>query len=91
MVYTAAFLQSTTVWHREGLFMGMHWVWWLFWIVTLVIIAWAFVRLFADRRQARLRELKRRQAEEALRERFSRGEIREDELIERLTALQTRP
>lgn len=40
-------------WHSEGLFMGMHWVWWLLWIATLVILGWAFWRLRVERREAR--------------------------------------
>jgi uncharacterized membrane protein len=81
-------LQVPEVWHRQGLFMGMHWAWWLFWIITLAIIAWAFLRLYLDRRYAQRRELERRRTEAVLRERFHRGEIDERELLERLMALQ---
>lgn len=84
----AVALQVPEAWHRQGLFMGMHWIWWLFWVITLVIIGWAFLRLYLDRRQAQRRELERRRAEEVLRQQFARGEIHEGELLERLMALQ---
>jgi uncharacterized membrane protein len=82
-------LQAAQSWHRQGLYMGMHWAWWLFWILALVVLAWAFWRLYADRVAVRREAERRRRAEEILRQRFARGEIDEDELVQRLTALQS--
>lgn len=75
-------------WHHEGLFMGMHWAWWIFWIAVAAAIAWAFWRLRADRVDAHRAAERSLAAEEALRERFARGEIDEEELVERMAALQ---
>lgn len=75
-------------WHRGGLFMGMHWAWWIFWIAAAAVIVWAFWRLRADRVDAHRSAERSLAAEEALRERFARGEIDEGELIEKMAALK---
>ncbi|MBT8335521.1 MAG: SHOCT domain-containing protein [Gemmatimonadetes bacterium] len=77
-----------TAWHDGGMFMGMHWAWWSIWIVTLVILAWAFFRMFADRSETRRRQRDRERAEEALRERFARGEIDDQEFEARMESLR---
>ncbi len=77
-----------TAWHDGGMFMGMHWAWWSIWIVTLVILAWAFFRMFADRSETRRRQRDREHAEEALRERFARGEIDDQEFEARMESLR---
>ena len=79
--------QMQEVWHRQGLFMGMHWAWWLFWIAAGLMVLWAFWRLFADRREARREVARVRQTEADLRARYARGEIDQDQLIEGLTSL----
>ncbi len=68
--------------------MGMHWAWWLFWIVVLLMVAWAFWRLFAERAEVHREAAGALRAEEALRERFARGEIDEDEFVRKLKVLQ---
>jgi putative membrane protein len=78
-------------WHGEGLFMGMHWAWWIFWIAAAAVIVWALWRLRADRVDARRAAARSLAAEEALRERFARGEIDEDELAARMAALRASP
>ncbi|NIR61398.1 MAG: hypothetical protein GWO02_18830 [Gammaproteobacteria bacterium] len=88
-ITVAAWMQEA--WHRQGLFMGMHWAWWLFWIAAGLIVLWAFWREFADRRQARREIARMRQAEAALRERYARGEIDQEQLIEALSALLAPP
>ncbi len=80
-------IQSQT-WHRQGLYIGMHWVWWVFWIVALILIGWTFWRLYAEWRECKREASRALRAEEALRERFARGEIDEDELARKLGALQ---
>ena len=81
------FVQQGEVWHRQGLYMGMLWAWWLFWIALFIVLGWAFWRLFAERREARAGTRRMVEAEEILRQRFARGEIDEEELVERMRAL----
>lgn len=88
MISVSILSQAPEAWHREGLYLGMHWVWWVFWIAMLLILAWAFWRLYADRAEARREARDARRAEEALRERFARGEIDEAEFARRLSVLQ---
>ncbi len=80
--------QATQTWHNRGLYMGMHWGWWVFWIVLLLVVLWAFWRLYAERSETRREAAGAMRAEEALRERFARGEIDEEELTRRLKALE---
>lgn len=75
-------------WHQQGLFMGMHWGWWLFWIVALAGIVWAFWRLRQDAREVHRDAMDRLDAEDELRARYARGEIDEDELLQRMQVLQ---
>lgn len=75
-------------WHDQGLFMGMHWAWWIFWIAAAAAIVWAFWRVRADRMEAHRAAERSLAAEEALRERFARGEIDEEELAERMAVLR---
>jgi len=79
--------QLPETWHYQGMFMGMHWAWWLFWIAAIVIVAWAFGRLALDRRTARREAARLRVIEDALRERHARGDIDEQELVRTLTDL----
>lgn len=74
-------------WHHGGLFMGMHWAWWLFWLAAAVAIAWAFWRVRAERVDAHRAAERSLAAEELLRQRFARGEIDEGELVEKMAAL----
>ena len=74
-------------WHHDGLFMGMHFGWWLFWIVMLALLAWAFWRLAAERREVSRHREEWEDAEEILRQRFARGEIDEEEFSRRLKVL----
>ena len=83
--------QTAVSWHRRGLYMGMHWGWWLFWIVVLVTVVWAFWRLHVDCEECRREATRALQAEEMLRQRFARGEIAESDLVRSLEILrQTR-
>lgn len=75
-------------WHDGGLFMGMHWLWWSFWILVLGVLLSAFWRLYADRRQTRRAVAAEDRAEGALRRRFANGEIDEDEYAAGLKALR---
>ena len=75
-------------WHGGGLFMGMHWLWWLIWIGTVGVLVWGFQRIGADRRATHQRLGRESEAEEALRRRFANGEISEDELTHAMKVLR---
>ena len=75
-------------WHHGGLFMGMHWAWWIFWIAAAAVIVWAFWRLRAEPVDAHRMAERSLAAEEVLRARFARGEIDEGELVEKMAALK---
>ena len=78
-------------WHRGGLFMGMHWAWWLFWLAVAVAIAWALWRVRAERVDAHRAAERSLAAEESLRDRFSCGEIDEEAFIERMGVRRAAP
>lgn len=75
-------------WHEGGLFMGMHWLWWGFWILLVAVLLVAFWRLMADRSTVRRRVVEEERAEEVLRERFARGEITQDEYAQKMKVLR---
>lgn len=81
-------LQMPRAWHDGGMFMGMHWLWWAVWILTLLVLVWGFWRLFADRSEVHRRVRREEAAEEELRRRFARGEIDEEEYMEKLAVLR---
>ena len=80
-------LQMHSDWHHLGLFMGMAWAWWRFWIATLAVVLWALGAVIRERGQVHRRAEAGLQAEEVLRQRFARGEISEDEFAARLRVL----
>lgn len=84
----ATVAQMQRSWHEGGLFMGMHWLWWAFWIVLVLVILLAFWRVVADRAETRRSIREEERAEEALRRRFADGEIDEDEFASRLKVLR---
>jgi uncharacterized membrane protein len=81
-------MQMQMAWHNGGLFMGMHWIWWTFWLVMLAVLFLAFWRLLADSAQTRSNLFEEERAEEALRHRFATGEIDEEEYVRRLEVLR---
>jgi uncharacterized membrane protein len=83
-----ALLQAGAPWHREGLFIGVHWAWWIFWIATLAALAWALCRWRVERRETRGDAERGLAAEEVLRRRFDRGEMDEDQYLRELASLQ---
>jgi uncharacterized membrane protein len=66
----------------------MHWLWWGFWIVLFAVLGWAFWRLVADRSHTRRSAAQEEQAEDALRRRFAKGEIEEEEYARRMKVLR---
>lgn len=87
MFTTASLVETPVAWHLQGLFMSMHWGWWAVIIATGLLMLWAFWRLFSDRREVRREIARIRATEQALRERYARGEIDPDQLIQGLRAL----
>ena len=83
--------QSTMSWHHGGMYMGMHWVWWSIWVLTVAFLRWAFWRLKADRSETHHRVERREAAEEALRRRFAAVEIDEEEFTRRMRVLRETP
>lgn len=81
-------LQMPRSWHDGGMLIGMHWAWWTFWIITLLVLGWGFWRAFADRSKTHRQVQREEAAEEELRRRFARGEIDEDEYADRLRVLR---
>lgn len=75
-------------WHHEGLYMGMHWGWWIFWILVVAVLVWAFVRYASEERNRRLQAERRKSAEEILRARFGRGELSEEEFARKMRTLR---
>ena len=63
---------------HDGNFWGMHFIWWIFW---LVILAWLFFLPF--RRNSKNRALV------ILQERFAKGEITKEEYEERRRILES--
>jgi len=86
--FVAGIGQMGTSWHEGGMFIGMHWVWWILWILTLAFLLWAFWRMAIDRRETHRRSEGRAEAEAALRERFARGEVDEEEFRKRMRILR---
>ena len=86
MLLTILIIQEAA-WHRGGMFMGVHWAWWLFITFGVVVLLWGFVRLVADRAATKRDAARLRQAEAELRARFARGEINEEQLANQLTTL----
>jgi len=75
-------------WHDGGLFMGMHWLWWGAWVLTIGLLGWAFVRLARDRANVNRRFTQEEVAEEALRKRFAVGDIDEEEYMRKVKVLR---
>ncbi len=80
--------QMPNSWHEGGLFMGMHWAWWIFVVGTLVMLIWAFWIAFGERGATHGKAATREPAEEALRERFAQGEISEEQFADTLRVLR---
>lgn len=69
----------------------MHWAWWLFWVLTSLVLLWAFWRLHVDRQEGRKSAERMERAEAILRERFARGEVDEETFAQMMGALQSSP
>ncbi|MDX1623827.1 MAG: hypothetical protein R3199_07580 [Gemmatimonadota bacterium] len=59
--------------HHQGLFLGMHWAWWLFWAATFVALAWAFWRLHVDREETHRERVSRDRRGDTLSPQSRRG------------------
>lgn len=88
MNISLASIQIPEPWHEGGLFMGMHWAWWLFVAGTLVVLIWALWLALAEGGRARHDASGKEAAEEALRRRFAQGEINEEQFGKMLHVLR---
>ena len=70
-------------WHVRDIPMMGHWTWWIFWLLIVGLVLMAFWR-GAEEREART---SKDPVEDALRQRFVRGELSEREFREALRLL----
>lgn len=85
---TAPAVQMPRSWHDGGMFIGMHWAWWGFWILTAFVLGWALRRAVAARPDTDRQVPREEDAEAELRARYARGEIDDDEFARRLEVLR---
>lgn len=78
--------RGQTMWYGNGHMVGMHWGWWIFWLLVLALLV-TFVIRAKDGRGTPSGPASR-SAEDVLKERFAKGEIAEDEYQERLRILR---
>jgi len=81
-------IQMPRGWHDGGMMWGMHWGWWSFWILALLLFGWVIWRTSTTGRRDGPPGSGGPSPEDELRARFARGEIDEDELRDRLRALE---
>lgn len=74
--------------HQDGMWMGWHWAWWLFWLVVLGVVVWGLTRVARGAASPTRGRKGLAEAEQVLRERFARGEISREEYEERLVVLR---
>lgn len=72
--------------HDGSHWMGMHWGWWLFWLVLLAVLLWVLLR--SGSRTGGGPTSSGSDAEEELRRRYARGDISEEEYQDRLRVLR---
>lgn len=82
----AAFVQ-TPFWHHDGYMMGWHWGWWLLWLVVAALVVWGLARA-AGSGGGPAGGPSPENPEDALRGRYARGEISQEEFEERLRVLR---
>ena len=62
-----------------GMYMGLHWVWWLVWLAIIGVLVWALARGLSGAGRETRSPPHTDSAEDVLRARFDRGEISEEE------------
>ena len=80
--------QMQGAWHDGGMPFGMHWGWWFFWILVLLVFGGAMWRFSTRSSGTRDQTPRGEGAEEALRKRFASGEISDEEFTARLRVLR---
>ena len=68
---------------HDWYFGGMHWIWWILW---LILLCWIFLIPYPTPGQNRRKD----KAMEALRERYARGELSDEEFEQKKKVLQNR-
>lgn len=72
----------------SGMYMGLHWGWWLLWAVIVALLVWALARGLSGWGKREAPRSDPDSAEAILRSRFARGEISEEEFREREKVLR---
>ncbi|NIU33905.1 MAG: hypothetical protein GWN82_25380 [Gemmatimonadetes bacterium] len=81
-------LQAFPHGHHEGMYMGLHWAWWIVWLAIGVALLWGLARTLAwHPTNASSSDRDPASAEEILHARYARGEISEVEFRDRSRAL----
>lgn len=83
--------QEGSMWYGDGHMVGMHWAWWIFWIVVVAFLVWLVARTTASGSTGGGTpppSAPRQTPEEILRERLAKGEISEEDFRERLRVLK---
>lgn len=79
------------MWYGDGHMIGMHWGWWIFWLVVVAFLVWLVARMTGTSSSSAGTPPPpppRQGPEEILRERFAKGEISEEEFRKRLHAIR---
>lgn len=83
--------QGWHMWYGDGHMVGMHWGWWIFWIIVVGFLIWLVTRTTGAGSPGAGTPPPtppRKSPEEILRERFAGGEISEEEFRKRLQVIQ---
>ncbi|BBM69689.1 SHOCT domain-containing protein [Rhodothermus marinus] len=70
--------------HGPHMFWGMHWGWWIFWIVVIIALVW----LLSQRRTGAPPSPRKESPLELLQRRYAAGEISTEEYEERRARLE---
>lgn len=81
------------MWYGDGHMVGMHWGWWIFWLVVVGFLIWLVARTTGPGPSGGGTPPPpppppRQSPEEVLRERFAKGEISEEEFRNRLRVIR---
>jgi uncharacterized membrane protein len=88
-MYSTALVQTFADGHHGGMFMGLHWAWWMIWLAIGAALIWALARMLLEPGPDRQPSGDGpRSPEEALRTRYARGEISDEEFTARSRTLR---
>lgn len=73
---------------HDGWMWGMHWGWWIFWVIAIAGLVWAIARAQQDRAAPPPTTPARETPLEILQRRYAEGEISTEEYEERKRRLE---